>query len=568
MRTPAAPPRPFRRRTLWIGFAAVLVPLAVLLGLEYRWLVKLDHASEVAHEAALANYLEAVADKAQSFYNWNAEKSLNLPYTWFTGDHLDEASHYFRKKPPKGARRLFVASFVGEKKGQVLFFDPSCGTLSEPPWSAEVRAVYVATSSWQTMAHKGAELETVTLAVDERDPRHRIILNPIIDDRSKVVGVAGMVLDEDYFRRTLLPEIIAEALPAFFPGGAGREMVVEVRDRRDHTVFSTDPGYAGAYELERPLRFVFTDWRLGLVGRHPTPGDWARGNFALNLGLSLLLAAVLLGGVILALRTAARQMHLSQMKSDFVSNVSHELRTPLASVRVFGELLRLGRVRDPAKVREYGEYIENESRRLTQLINNLLDFSRIESGRKSYRQEPADLAELVRDTVRTFEVRLRQSGFRLSYRGPESELPRLRLDPSAIVHSFANLLDNALKYSGDGREIEVRLRRRGGWAVLSVRDWGVGIPRDEQEKIFDRFHRVSTGLVHDVKGSGLGLAIVRHVVEAHGGRVEVESRSGQGSTFSILLPLDALAVEPVPQEEGAQRGAERPLLGGEAPQES
>jgi len=567
MSTPRTPqPRPFRRRTLWLGFAAVLLPLAVLLCLEYRWLVKLDHASEVAHRAALANYLEAVAEKVQSFYNWNAEKSLNVPYTWFTEDHLGQVAYYFKKKPPKGARRLFVASFVGEKKGQILYFDSTCSTFSQPPWSAEARAVYVATSSWETMAHKGAELETVTLAVDERDPRHRIILNPIIDDRSKVVGVVGMVLDEEYFRSVVLPEKIAEALPAFFLADDSRKTVVEVRDRRQQTVFSTDPSFVGSYEVEKPLRFVFTDWSLGLASRHPTPGDWARSNFAINLGLSALLAAVLLGGVILALRTASRQMKLSQMKSDFVSNVSHELRTPLASVRVFGELLRLGRVQDPGKVREYGEYIENESRRLTQLINNLLDFSRIESGRKSYRQEPADLAELVRDAVRTFEVRLRQSGFRLIYHGPEEALPLLRLDPSAMVHAFSNLLDNALKYSGDGREIEVRLRRRGAWAVLSVRDWGVGVARDEQEKIFDRFHRVSTGLVHDVKGSGLGLAIVRHVVEAHGGRVEVDSKPGQGSTFSILLPLDALAVEEAPGQDAQGRAGEAlpPLLGGEA----
>jgi signal transduction histidine kinase len=402
--------------------------------------------------------------------------------------------------------------------------------------------VVVAASSWQTLAHKGGVVETVGLAVDERDPAHRIVLNPITDDASRVVGVAGMVLDESYLRGTLLPQVIDRALPTFF-GDPESSPVVTVADGRGRRVFSTAPASWDRIDVERPLSFAFSDWTLGLASRHAHAGEWARRNFRLNVGLSALLAAVLLGGVVLALRTASREMTLSQMKSDFVSNVSHELRTPLASIRVFGELLRLGRLAEPAKVNEYGEYIETESRRLTQLIDNLLDFSHIESGRKSYRLEPADLEEVVTDVLATFEVRLRQSGFRLSYRGPRRPLPSLDLDASAIAHSLANLIDNAVKYSGDGREVAVTLDRRGGDAVLEVRDWGIGIPRDEQRKIFDRFHRVPTGLVHDVTGTGLGLAIVRHVVDAHGGRVEVDSRPGQGSRFAIVLPLPAAARE-------------------------
>jgi signal transduction histidine kinase len=551
--------RPIRRRTLWLGFAAVLAPLAVLLVLQYQWLVKLHHASGVAHQAALTNYLEAVAEKVRVFYTWEAEKSLNLPSYVFTEDHLEKAALYFKKKQPKGARRLFVVSFVGPREGETLYYNPACTSVEPPAWSPEVRAVYVATSSWHTLAHKGGALEPVTLAVDERDPRHRIVLYPVTDDRSQVVGVAGMILDEDYLREVVLPETVAAALPSFFPGDRDADPAVWVRDGRGGTVFASEPGFRGPAEVEKPLRFAFTDWRLALASRHPTPGDWARSNFRLNVALSAALAAVLLGGVVLALRAASREMKLSQMKSDFVSNVSHELRTPLASIRVFGELLRLGRVGDGAKVREYGEYIETESRRLTQLINNLLDFSRIESGRKSYRLEPADLEELVRETLHSLEVRLRKSGFRVAYRGPAAPLPALRLDPAAITHSLANLLDNAVKYSGDGRDVEVTLARRGDEVRLAVRDWGIGVPRDEQEKIFDRFHRVSTGLVHDVKGSGLGLAIVRHVVDAHGGRVEVDSRSGQGSTFTLVLPLAALAVEEAAPEAAADSTGDGPL---------
>ncbi|MFL6202667.1 MAG: sensor histidine kinase, partial [Thermoanaerobaculia bacterium] len=336
------------------------------------------------------------------------------------------------------------------------------------------------------------------------------------------------------------------SLPNFFSEDPSYDPAVAVWDNRGAMVFTTadHPGLFGRRtEAEKRFSFVFTDWKIALASRHATAGQVARSSFLVNLGLSAALAVVLLGGLALTLRTASREMKLSQMKSDFVSNVSHELRTPLASIRVFGELLRLGRFDGTDKVREYGDYIETESRRLTQLINNLLDFASIESGRKSYKFERVDVSELVSETLKTFGVRLRQNGFRVVFdgpAGPSGSIPPLRVDPGAIAQSLSNLLDNAVKYSYQtgNKEIRVALRREGDAIAISVQDHGIGIPRGEQKKIFDRFHRVGTGLVHDVKGSGLGLSIVQHIVEAHGGQVRVESRAGEGSTFSILLPIE------------------------------
>jgi signal transduction histidine kinase len=134
-------------------------------------------------------------------------------------------------------------------------------------------------------------------------------------------------------------------------------------------------------------------------------------------------------------------------------------------------------------------------------------------------------------------VRLREAGFDVRYEAPESELPALELDPDAIGQVLHNLIDNAVKYSGEARRIDLRVYRENATAVVSVRDEGVGIPRDEQQRIFERFHRVQTSLVHDVKGSGLGLAIVQHVVRAHGGRVDVESERGRGTTVFVRIPL-------------------------------
>ncbi|HEX3554973.1 MAG TPA: HAMP domain-containing sensor histidine kinase [Thermoanaerobaculia bacterium] len=532
-------PQALRRYTHWIGFTAILIPLLVLLALQYRSLVRLDQTSALVHKAVLNNFLEAVSSEVDYFYRNNAERLLDLPAAVFTQGQLAKAAVHFKKKGVEGVKRLFVVN-LQDMKGNPLYFYPDCASFQPPPWSPELQAVYVASSPWRLLAHKGAVVERVRLAAEEKDPDYRILLYPITDDSSKLVGLAGMVLDEDYFRRRVLPMAVDKALATFDSGELAP--FVSVKDAKGRIVYTT--GAIGALhgrapEVEKPFSLVFTDWTVGLASRHATPALVARRSFILNVCLSTALATVLLGGVLLALRTASREMKLSQMKNEFVSNVSHELRTPLASIRVFAEFLRLGRVDAPEKAREYGEYIETESRRLSQLINNILDFASIESGRKTYHFERCDVREVVCETLKTFGVRLRQNGFNIVLQGADTPLPPARIDAGAIAQSLSNLLDNAVKYSNGKKDVTVSLRRDGDWIVVAVADQGIGIPRDEQRKIFDRFHRVSTGLVHDVKGSGLGLAIVRHIVEAHRGRVMVESRPGEGSTFSIHLPVDS-----------------------------
>ncbi|MCU1348866.1 MAG: sensor histidine kinase, partial [Acidobacteria bacterium] len=297
--------------------------------------------------------------------------------------------------------------------------------------------------------------------------------------------------------------------------------------------------------ITQPLGFAFSDWRIGIRDACATPEEIAASNFRINALWTGLVTIILATAVALAIHAAARQVRVSQMKSDFVSNVSHELRTPLSSIRVFGEYMRLGRVKTPEKIREYGEYIETESRRLTQLINNILDFSKIESAEKKYRFCDGDVSGIVAQTVSAFGMPLREHGFAVTFVPPSAPLPPLRIDRDAFCQAFVNLLDNAVKYSGDQKEITVTMTAARDEVRIAVADRGIGIPAREQKKIFDKFYRVGSGLVHDVKGSGLGLAIVSHVVKAHGGRIEVESVPGEGSCFTIVLPARAAAVPAV-----------------------
>jgi signal transduction histidine kinase len=532
-----------KRNPLWLGFLAAAIPLVVLLILQYNWLIKLEDRSVEAYGAYLDRALEAVTTKVEDIYRSRSERTLSLPPTVFQDFDPEEIARHFKKRPIEGARKIFIVYFPREGGFKPMFYDPYQRAMVVPKLGADdsltemSSAIAAACAPLAVLRLQDTRLRTPTLASDERDPNNRVILQPITDEFSRLVGVTGYIVDNDYFRSQLLPAVVEKSLRRFFHDEAD-EMVVTARNPRGALVFASSAfnDTPGEDSVLRPFSFVYTDWRIGIRSLSTTPEQYARTTFHVNMGVSIALAIVLLGGIALAFRAALRELKLSRMKGDFVSNVSHELRTPLASVRVFGEFLRLGRVKSPEKVREYGEYIETESRRLTQLINNILDFSKIESGVKTYNFEDADVREVVLDTLKTFDVRLKHTGFGIDLDGADQPLPLVRIDREAIRQALHNLLDNAVKYSGESKRIVVELATTDGFVTVSVRDFGVGISRDEQKKIFERFHRVSTGLVHDVKGSGLGLSIVSHIVRAHQGRITVESEPGKGSAFTIRLP--------------------------------
>ena len=244
-------------------------------------------------------------------------------------------------------------------------------------------------------------------------------------------------------------------------------------------------------------------------------------------------------GALLLWRDVRRELRLAELRSQFVSSVSHELKTPLTAIRMFAETLRLGRA-DGATRDEYLDTIVNESERLTRLLNNVLDFSKIEQGRKAYRLEPSSLVDVVRVAARAMAYPLEQHGFVLRLEIDES-VPAVRVDADALEQAILNLLTNAMKYSGEGREIDLRLAQDERQAVIAVRDRGVGIPLHEQTRIFEKFYRVQTADNQRIPGTGLGLTLVDHIARAHDGSVGVESAPGHGSTFSIRVPLPGAA---------------------------
>jgi signal transduction histidine kinase len=356
---------------------------------------------------------------------------------------------------------------------------------------------------------------------------------PLTGEESEVSGMLRFQLACAYAHGTLIREYFRKEF-----ANPNHAWVVRVSEPEGGVLYETEPTPDGTFDMERVMTSPsFRGIRLQLRSRERSiEGSirrWTLAKFAVIGGIDLMLGA----GLFLVYTNVRRELELARLKSDFVANVSHELKTPLALIRLFAETLELGRVSGEDKARHYHRVINNESQRLTQLINNILDFSRIEAGRKEYRFARTDLAAVVREVVEAYRFSIEQQGFSLELH-VEEDLPQVPLDREAISQALINLVNNALKYSRDEKRIRIEARRAGDGLVVAVADRGIGIARSEHHKIFEKFYRAEDSLVHETKGSGLGLSLVKHIAEAHGGRVEVDSAPGRGSTFNLWLPLE------------------------------
>ena len=365
-----------------------------------------------------------------------------------------------------------------------------------------------------------------------------------------------------YLKETFFPELLGELTAQRFSGDPGQSSAQdyheltprdanEPEDKRlamevypadalksePERPFAISSGWNGgkpevSYNLDEPFRGLalgikFQGTTAEAIGRR-----WVWQSF-LILGV---LSVLMIGGLVLTYRSVNKQVALARLKSDFVSNVSHELRTPLALIRLYAETLELGRITTDTKKNEYYSIIRKESERLSALINNILDFSRIEAGAKEYDFRETDIAELVRNTLDSYRFQIEQQGFALEEQ-IDTSIPAVKVDREAIARALVNLVNNALKYSDSEKFLGVRLYRDQQVLKLEVSDRGIGIDRNEQARIFEKFYRTCDPLVHNTKGSGLGLSLVRHITRAHGGEVEVESTPGRGSKFTLSLPL-------------------------------
>lgn len=347
-------------------------------------------------------------------------------------------------------------------------------------------------------------------------------------------GFAGVLLTERFVSDDLLAGSVKAAITS-------PETAVAISDENQRVLYSTAAPKNG-YLLETNLDRPFSNWRAGIGLKTTDFEEIGRGSFRHSVAATILVLLVLVGGVVLIIRATDREARLAQAKANFVANVSHELKTPLSLLSLFSEILELGRVKNEEKRLEYYRIMRHESRRLNKVIDNILDFSKIEAGRKTYNFADGDMAEVIENVLASYRYQIVNSGFDVET-NLQRDLPPVSIDRDAMTQAISNLLDNAIKYSPEVKQLSITTDRRGSDLSVEIADRGIGIPRTEQTKIFEKFYRVGNGLVHDVKGSGLGLSLVKHIIEAHKGTISVESDVGKGSRFTILLPLAPRAAE-------------------------
>lgn len=368
------------------------------------------------------------------------------------------------------------------------------------------------------------KIESVLLRGNQETGDEKIILVSLTRDH------LIMTIMVDF--RQLIEQVIIPKLEDI----AGERMAIGV-----FTVDTNEPVYQNESfqfqdsQLYKKL-WLFPDYLVGIRTKGKSLEDLATDRLQNTLILILALMFVLIAGAWIVFRNIRSEIKLAQMKSDFVSNVSHELRTPLALIRMYAETLEMDRIREESKRKEYYQIINKESERLTRLINNILNFSRIESGRKEYDFHKVVINDVVQNTAEIYGYHIHSMGFEFNLDLAPDLLP-VNLDEESVTECIINLLDNAVKYSDDTKYINLSTGFKNEMVYISVQDKGIGIEQKNIDRIFEKFYRVSDSMVHNTKGSGLGLTLIKHIIASHGGKISVESKPGEGTTFYMYFPI-------------------------------
>jgi two-component system phosphate regulon sensor histidine kinase PhoR len=356
----------------------------------------------------------------------------------------------------------------------------------------------------------------------------------LLDDPDEINNICIMTINPVKFVRNVLGSKIKQIAEDKFIITCSSLKAVKSSD----FIFTTE-NLKGQDIQQKKNLWLIPNYQLGILLKGETIQGLVKSRSTTNLILILILIVILIAGVYIVFKNVRKEMELAKIKSDFVSNVSHELRTPLSLISMFAETLEMGRATSEEKKKEYYTIISKEAARLSRIVNKILSFSKIEAGKKEYHFSKINLNILVEDIFNSYQFHLQNNRFKFSFL-PGDKIPELEADGEAISEAIINLIDNAIKYSNDKKEISIITGVEQGNIFIEVKDRGVGISEENQKKIFEKFYRVSDGLIHATKGTGLGLTLVKHIVEAHKGKIKVKSKVNEGSSFILIFPINNL----------------------------
>jgi signal transduction histidine kinase len=540
-----------RKKLVMLTAVGVLLPVSVLTYLQYRSLTELQNKTKGAFKDNVRQGLTIVEQRMRlrlgdiAAQTLNPIGSMHFPLS----DDTEAMEKYFAEVKRSHPEIEEIFAFVSRNNKQetelyaYLHSDkfekiPQAGFS---PTQSHIQLLFNRSRTAQNFLdgnRKYLFLHDASPIVGRRQGTY--LFYPLNDlTKGEPNGFAGLLLSEGFVTDDLMGGVIRPLVASHSPA-----MTITISGENSRVLYSNGAPQKG-YLLETNLDRPFSDWKAAIGLKDTNIDDLARDSFLHMAGATVLVLAFLLGGIALTIRATDREARLAQAKSNFVSNVSHELKTPLSLISLFSEILELGRVNNEEKKAEYYGIIRHESRRLNKTIDNILDFSRIEAGRKSYQLANGDVAEVIDNVLSTHRYHIINSGFDVQT-DIQRDLPAVLIDRDAMAQAISNLLDNAIKYSNKVKQVSITAKMLASDLCIEIADHGVGIPRTDQAKIFEKFYRVGNGLVHDVKGSGLGLSLVKHIIEAHNGTISVESDVGKGTRFTILLPLAHSGKQSVP----------------------
>jgi signal transduction histidine kinase len=527
-----------RKKLAILASVGVLLPVLVLTYLQYRSLTELQNNTKGAFKDNLRQGLTIVEQQMRQRLENIAAQTLNP----IGSNHLpppmtpEQFEIYFAdvKRTHPEIEEIFVFGSLGEpqKTNTHLFiYSDKFVNVAQSAFTP-AQSDIVSAFDRARMAQSFVDATRRYLFVHPGTGQGAYLFYSFPDQPS---GFAGVLFNERFVSNDLLAGTIRKILERHHGDPSLPAIAFTISDENNHVLYANAAAKNG-YLLETNFDRPFSNWKASIGLKDTDFDELARNSFLHMAGATLLVLLVLLGGIALTLRATDREARLAQAKSNFVSNVSHELKTPLSLLSLFSEILELGRVSSEEKKTEYYRILRHESLRLNKMIDNILDFSKIEAGRKTYNFAAGDMAEVIENVLSSYRYQIVNSGFDVQT-NIQPDLPPVLIDRDAMSQAISNLLDNAIKYSREVKQLSISTATRGSDLSIEVADKGIGIPRAEQAKVFEKFYRVGNGLVHDVKGSGLGLSLVKHIVEAHQGTISVESDLGKGTRFTILLPL-------------------------------
>jgi nitrogen-specific signal transduction histidine kinase len=537
-----------------LAITATLIAAGLVLYLQHRAIATLESQTEVI--------LRQMSDQTASDIARQVRRTLEGPifdtltavnHPELRAGRLDLVARQYeeglREYPHVDRFFAWHAERDGAAPDRVLFYGREGGFRPDPAFGEMIVA----------LAQKYAPTQHIYVAAEGLGPtkRHQVFLRLFWSDASRVdyFAVLGFVVDPELVRTRLFDTLYTSQLASVLRRRGGDvPLQMQVMDERGVRVFGPEQSQEIAAQVTFPMRFYPADeiesrlaasvpahrWTIRVSAAPPGGGVTGLGQTYWPTVLSVLLMLVAVTYTVQANRRAA---DLARMQADFISHVSHQLKTPLSLLSAASETLAMERVRSPEKLSQYLGTIRGEVTRLSALVQRILEFSRLQQPR-SYEFEVLDLGPLVRETVDAFARSLSRQGFTFTVE-EDGPTPHVRADSAALEQSLANLLDNAVKYSGDARDVTVRVRTAGNEARIEVTDNGVGISDADQRRIFEKFYRGAAASLQR-QGFGLGLPVVQELVAAHRGRVEVESQIGCGSTFRIILPAHTPLQEATP----------------------